>query len=105
MAYGNDPSKWPGAKAKVAERDEDDDYDEKQTHVELDRFDERNFSFFWKFYPTIIEYKLSLLLLLLFYKVQNEINERTNFLDEMTKLGKRKEYEAIIKLEISQVKI
>ena len=35
--------------------------------------------------------------------MQSEINERISFLNEMTKLGKRREYEAIIKLEISQV--
>lgn len=35
--------------------------------------------------------------------MQSEIHERAEFLDTMTKLGKRKEYQAIIMTEISQV--
>jgi hypothetical protein len=34
--------------------------------------------------------------------VQNEIKERSEFLAEMTALGKRKEYAAMIMTEISQ---
>ena len=38
-------------------------------------------------------------------KVQLEINDRVAFLESMTELGRRKQYEAIIKTEISQVKL
>jgi len=36
-------------------------------------------------------------------KVQREIQERAEFLEDMKKLGKRKEYEPMIQTEISQV--
>lgn len=36
--------------------------------------------------------------------MQKEIEERADFLDQMTKLGRRKQYESIILTEISQVK-
>ena len=38
-----------------------------------------------------------------FDELQLEINDRVAFLESMTELGRRKQYEAIIKTEISQV--
>jgi hypothetical protein len=84
-----------GKEAEQAQNFKEQSDDEIEPEPELDRFDECN-----KIYLVTLDKKNVRFFL---FKVKLEIQERAEFLETMTQLGKRKEYATIILTEISQV--
>lgn len=90
MAYGKDVVNWPKERPVY-------EYDDEEPE-EIDRFEERKQRYFLTFF--------NLLTLFNFFDeciiVKAEVNERVEFLDDMAKVGRRKEYQNHIMTEISQ---
>lgn len=84
MAYGTDPTKMAFREAQRSPSP--------PPPRELDRFDE-----------CMSKKKKPLFLFYLIFVVVQEVEERKQFLDQMTALGKRREYQQVITNEIADV--